>query len=570
MANGLKNGKTIAAEMALVYLRGIEPQVEHDPELLLSNETVLSLAAIRHEDPIVWYRWRDILQRHGKLDVIRHILGEAVRFNEDGCESDVDRLIRLILETGVEFFHDPLRRGWCSVRHDGHWENHLIRSRSFQYFLRETYYRNTGESPGTQSLRIVQEQFDANAMFGGAEQAINLRVANCNGRIYFDLCDPGWRAVEIDCAGWRIIDRPPVKFCRPRGSQALPEPARGGTLDLLRPFLNVDDQGWVLTAAFLVAALRPGFPCPILVVKGGQGTGKSTTCKIISALIDPRTAALRGVPRDVRDLIAAASNSWLVCFDNLSQLSDELADAACRLSTGGGFGGRELYSDSDQAIFDAIRPLVLNAIPDLGCARPDFLDRSLVVELQDVAHERRRDEMLLWQEFEAKRARIIGALLDAVVIGLRNLPEVALDSLPRMADFARWATACEEGMGMRGGEFLCAYRENLDGVRALALDSLPFFEPLVEVASEGFTGTASELLDRLRSSASESARRSGRWPKAPNILSNVLRRVIGNLRSIGIQIEFSRRLHGGARVLSVHRSEGAPEAASPSSPSSPT
>src|SRR5437762_2284249 len=82
-----------------------------------------------------------------------------------------------------------------------------------------------------------------------------------------------------------------------------------------------------------------------------KSVGKSTACRVISSLIDPRTSALRGVPREVRDLTAAARNSWLVCFDNLSRLPEELADAACRLATGGGFGGRQLYSDHDEAIF---------------------------------------------------------------------------------------------------------------------------------------------------------------------------------------------------------------------------
>ena len=109
-----------------------------------------------------------------------------------------------------------------------------------------------------------------------------------------------------------------------------------------RPFLSVDQHGWTLIRAFLVAALRPGFCLPILVAKGEQGAGKSTACRVISSLIDPRTSALRGVPREVRDLTAAARNSWLVCFDNLSRLPEDLADAACRLATGGGFGGREL------------------------------------------------------------------------------------------------------------------------------------------------------------------------------------------------------------------------------------
>ena len=133
------------------------------------------------------------------------------------------------------------------------------------------------------------------------------------------------------------------------------------------------------------------------------------------------------VPREVRDLTAAARNSWLVCFDNLSRLPEDLADAACRLATGGGFGGRQLYSDHDEAIFDATHPLVFNAIPDLGTARPDFLDRALIVEFLSIKPETRRDEAQFWREFSERRPRILGALLDAAVAGLRNLPQVTLD-----------------------------------------------------------------------------------------------------------------------------------------------
>jgi hypothetical protein len=179
-------------------------------------------------------------------------------------------------------------------------------------------------------------------MFDVQECPVHLRVAEHGGRLYLDLCDRDWRAIEIDDPGWRIVDRPPAKFRRTRGSQPLPEPERGGSLEELRPFFNVDHYGWILIRAFLVAALRPGFPVPILVAKGEQGAGKSTACRVISSFIDPCTSALRGVPREVRDLTAAARNSWLVCFDNLSRLPEDLADAACRLATGGGFGGRQL------------------------------------------------------------------------------------------------------------------------------------------------------------------------------------------------------------------------------------
>src|SRR5260370_18638481 len=341
------------------------------------------------------------------------------------------------------------------------------------------------------------ELFEAKALFDGEESPMNLRVANHRGKLYLDLCDRAWRAVEIDAEGWRIVDRPPPRFHRTRGSRPLPAPERGGGIEELRRFLNVDQQGWTLIKAFLVAALRPSVPCPILVAKGEQGAGKTTACRIISALIDPRTGALRGVPREVRDLIAAARNSWIVCFDNLSQLPEELADAACRLATGGGFGGRGLYSDHDEAIFDATRPMVFNAIPDLGAARPDFLDRAVIVAFLAMKPEMRRDEAQVWREFEDARPRILGALLDAATAGLRNLPNVKLDQPPRMADFAIWVNACEESLGMKPGDALTTYESNRTETHQLALESSPLHEPVAQLAQEAFSGSGAELYGHL-------------------------------------------------------------------------
>jgi hypothetical protein len=85
-------------------------------------------------------------------------------------------------------------------------------------------------------------------------------VAEHRSRLYLDLCDSAWRAVEIGIDGWRVVGRPAPKFRRTRGSQPLPEPERGGRLEELQCFFNVGDDGWILIRAFLVAALRPGLP----------------------------------------------------------------------------------------------------------------------------------------------------------------------------------------------------------------------------------------------------------------------------------------------------------------------
>ena len=118
-----------------------------------------------------------------------------------------------------------------------------------------------------------------------------------------------------------------------------------------------------------------------------------------------------------------------------------------------------------------------------------------------------------------------------------------------MTDFAIWVNACEESLGMKPGEALTTYQSNRTETHNLALESSPL--SVAELAQEGFSGTVAELHTRLNCMMSESMRRSVRWPKAPNALSNALRRMAGNLRAAGIEIQFSRADIRGRRVVSL-------------------
>jgi len=124
-----------------------------------------------------------------------------------------------------------------------------------------------------------------------------------------------------------------------------------------------------------------------------------------------------------------------------------------------------------------------------------------------------------------------------------------------MADFAIWVNACEESLGMKPGEALTTYQSNRTETHQLALESSPLYEPVAELAQEGFRGTVAELHTQLNCMISEGMRRSVRWPKAPNALSNALRRMAANLRAAGIEIQFSRANVRGRSVVSLSASE---------------
>src|SRR5262249_3593652 len=159
--------------------------------------------------------------------------------------------------------------------------------------------------------------------------------------------------------------------------------------------------------------------------------------------------------REDRDLFIAATNGHVLAFDNISRLPTWISDTLCRLATGGGFAVRQLYTDQDEVLFDAMRPVILNGIED-GIERPDLADRAMFLTFEWMNEERRRPETEFWSEFERERPHIFGALLDAMVVGLANRAKVKLASLPRMADFAVWAAACETAL-WPVGTFVAAF-----------------------------------------------------------------------------------------------------------------
>jgi hypothetical protein len=444
----------------------------------------------------------------------------------------------------AELWHDPERVAYGSVPVDRHLENHELGSDGFKNWLAWRAYEGVGIAPAADTIEAALRVAKGLALNRGPCCKTWRRVAEHDGRLYLDLGCSRWRAVEIAAVGgWRIVDAAPVKFLRSRGMEPLPEPETGETIELLREFVNVEsDADFRLMLAWLAAAFRPGGPFPILTFTGQQGASKSTLARICRLLTDPNASPIRSVPKDERDLIVSAFNSWLLVYDNLSSVPAWLSDALCRLSTGGGFATRQLHSDRDETIFAAQRPIVLNGIGDLA-ARPDLADRALSIMLPPIPDDQRREERELWAAFEAARPKILGALLDAVAAGLRHLPDIRLDRRPRMADFATWAEACATGFGWEPGEFLRDYDENRSDAVAAAAEASPLVPAIEAVLARtgldvtGFGGTAAELLDRLGEVCGEAERRARWYPATASQLGSALRRIAPLLRWRGIAFQ---------------------------------
>jgi hypothetical protein len=180
------------------------------------------------------------------------------------------------------------------------------------------------------------------------------------------------------------------------------------------------------------------------------------------------------------------------------------------------------------------------------------------------AHLAPRPEAELWAAFESERPRILGVLLDAVVQGLKRLPETRLEKLPRMADFALWAAACETAF-WPAGTFWSAYCGNRDEAVEGVIDADPIAAALraLMAARTEWTGTASDLLGALAEAAGERVAKSKTWPDSPRALASRLRRAAPFLRKIGIEVAFKKEGRARARIINITNITVTPPSAAP-------
>ena len=469
-----------------------------------------------------------------------------------------------------ELWHSDAPEAYATIPVGDHLETWPVKSQIFKRYVGKEFFNLTRKAMNTESVSAAINLLEAKALYEGEQSPIHMRVAECEGAIYLDLCNSTWQAVEITSQGWRVVNNPPVRFRRSKGMLALPMPERGGSIELLRSYLNCSDTDWRLIVSWLISTFRPQGPYPILGLFSEQGTGKSTVGRLLRSLIDPNKSPLRAEPNDCRDLMIAANNSWCLAFDNLSYIPPWLSDAFCRLSTGGGFSTRELYTDQDEIIFDSQRPVLLTSIEEVA-TQSDLLDRSLVGWLTEISDNRRRSEEELFQEFEKVRPLILGALLDAVVVALQRLPSLKLANLPRMADFAIWASAAETAFGWPEGSFMQAYKGNRESANEVALEASIVASPLLDLLEEtgSWSGRAVDLLTALENRVSDQIKRQKSWPKNGGSLSRHLTRLSPNLKKAGWLLDRDRSSRERTWTIQ-RRSNGADDASSSSEASCPS
>lgn len=499
------------------------------------------------------------------------------------------RLIETALAVGMRFWRDLDANAYATVQHNHRTERHKVQSAKFRLLLRSLYAdrwperANGGLIPGSVSDTAMAEALpalEAMALKGEVREP-DVRVTRWQGAFWLDLGDVDWRSIKITADGWEIVDAADVPLIRPAGMRPLLVPRRDpdalGRFERLLNLDTKDDPGkddLKLVTAWLVAALHPNGPYPIMAIDGEQGAAKTTACRVLRRLVDPNKADLRAPPKTEDDLVIAATGGRVVGIDNLSRMPEELMDAVCRLATGTGIGKRKLYTDGEEVIFSAARPVLLNGIPSM-LARGDLADRAISITLPEIPKDRRLAEEALWSDFDAAAPGILALLLDGVATALRRLPTLYLKELPRMADFARLACAAAPAFGWTEDDMLETIKANRGAAADAVIDAEPLVDPIRAIAATAagttagaWRGTATALLNEINRRASPEQQRKPGWPRDGARLSGRIARIAPALRSIGICVEKVREGHERGRLIVIRPSPEIGKTPSASSASS--
>jgi phage/plasmid primase-like uncharacterized protein len=441
----------------------------------------------------------------------------------------------------LELFHTKDGEAYADIVIDGRRETWPVHSRGFRRWIKRQFFNETRSSPSSEALQGAISTIEAMADADGPQRDVFVRVALFGGKVYLDLTDDKWRAVEIGADGWCVVDRPPVRFRRHSTARPLPEPLRGGSISELRPVLNIKpdqegDKDFVLCVGFLLGSLYPhkgGHA--ILTLTGVPGAAKSTRTEFLRRAVDPAQPLLKRLPHSDRDAFIAANNTYMLAYENVSQIQQWLSDVLCAISTGAGLSTRKLHTDSDEQDFDVQRPMIINGID--FATEPDFADRviGLVCHRPDDTERKTKEELV--DQFENAHPRTLGALLDAAVNGIRNLGTVALNGeKPRLLDFTRWVVACENGSPFVDGvAFEEAYADNRAQSSLRVIEGSRIARELIKFmsAKTEWSGLVGELLEGLDAQLGE-GKKPDKWPPGPSQLGGALRKIAPHLPTVGL------------------------------------
>jgi hypothetical protein len=448
-----------------------------------------------------------------------------------------------ILETEAVLFLDQYKDPWIAFNGDGTVVD-KINSSACRRFITALSHTNFNHIPTNTTINQVIQALEAHATFGQLEHSLEVSIVRIGDTIWYDL---GRKAVRITNKKWSVVKKPPIIFRRPPHQQAQVTPKHGGDTKTLLKFVNVSNEpDQILYLCWLLSTyIIPNLPRPILILHGMQGAGKSFQMQNAKTLIDHSLLDM-GIsqPKNEEDFVLSACYNYLLFYDNVSAIPDWLSDLLCKAVTGGGFLTRKLYSNNEVFVYSFMRAIIINGINQVA-TRPDLLDRSIVMQLERISPDKRKEFGVIKAEFEKAKPQILGGIFDTVVQAMAIYPKIKDQEWSRMADFDHWGCAIAEALGYGQEKFMQARNGNIQLRNDYAIEANAVGLAVVEFMRDKprWSGTASVLYGLL---APIWTKLHLDKPKTAPLLAKTLRTLEPNLAAQNIATRFSR---GNDRII---------------------
>lgn len=514
-----------------------------DAGAMYEDQVISALKAIRQKDEAAYARF---VSRAKKC---KTRLDKLTAPERDSHQDNNQDLILQAAQAACQFHHDANGRGVAIIEIEGHREVHLIDSQSFKKWLRAAVFKAHRMGIPDQAMNTAIATLNAIGNHEGNLVEVHLRSAKLGDAYYIDLCDDEWRVVRVDSSGYSVVERSPVLFVRTKGMRSLPYPSAPGQLEKLWEHINIPESRRALVLAWLLDGFRPDTPYPVLELTGEMGSSKSTAQTRLRDLIDPNEVALRSKPKTVEDIYIAASNSYVVSYENLSHLTAEQQDALCIISTGGGYSTRQMYTNGDEFVMKSKCPIMLNGINPVA-SQPDLIERTISVELPSIPPQNRQDDQTLAENWGRDCTEIFSGLLTLFARALAGLSKVTIEGRQqkRMLAYQRLGESMCVALGQKSGYFseqfdLAQGEGVVRGLETYGISNA--IQVLLSGHKKPWEGTYLALLGELTELPGVDR---SHWPKSARHLASQLKRIAPGLRRLGIGVERLERDRQGSWV----------------------
>lgn len=404
-------------------------------------------------------------------------------------EKEIGKNLQIMIDiiNTVRFYADETNDGevYAEYDFDDHTEFSSINSQRFRAFL-NVYFRDmTSDYEMVNFKPLINVKRDETVLFGKKIKVYN-RIAGDENRICFFLADELWRSVAVTSKGWKVLQQSKYKFIKKPNTktQVLPQIREDKNLDdLLRKFINMDDESYQLFKIALIQYFFPNSSHYIAVISSEHGTGKSTITKLIRELIDPSVANISFIPDSPEEIKNHLANNMVVAFDNTKHQKDIVSDILCSAVTGSSFTKRTLYTTADETILNVHNIVILNGI-NIVPNKSDLLERSILFELKKIPTDKRKTDKEFWDKFIKYKPYILGEIFSIISKALGIRKNLSLTKTHRMSDAYTDMVAIAMAMGYTEEQFSQIFYSNRDKLEKAYSEGNYFVSSIVEYMEE--------------------------------------------------------------------------------------